>query len=68
VPQYYVEHNYSSIISSEVFDLAQHEFKKRKDEGRFTTSGGCFSSKIVCGEFGRFYGSKVWQTQANAEE
>jgi site-specific DNA recombinase len=62
VPQYYVEHSHSAIISSEVFDLAQHEFKKRKSEGRYTTSGGCFSSKVVCGECGSFYGSKVWHS------
>jgi site-specific DNA recombinase len=62
VPQYYVEKSHPAIIFPEVFDLAQHEFKKRKSIGRYTTSSGCFSSKVICGECGSFYGSKVWHS------
>ena len=62
IPQYYVENSHPAIITPEVFDIAQHEFNKRKSDGRYTTSGGCFSSKIVCGQCGSFYGSKVWHS------
>jgi len=62
VPQYYVENSHPAIITPEVFDLAQHEFNKRKSANGYKTGGGCFSGKIVCGECGSFYGSKVWHS------
>ncbi len=45
-----------------MFDFVQHELKKRKDVKGYKTGGGCFSGKIVCGECGGFYGSKVWHS------
>ena len=60
VPQYYVENSHEAIISPEVFDLVQYEFEKRK--GRVQSSANCFSSKIVCGDCGSFYGSKIWHS------
>lgn len=62
IPQYYVENSHPAIITSEVFDLVQHEIKKRKNSKGYKTGGGCFSGKIVCGECGSFYGSKVWHS------
>lgn len=62
VPQYYVENSHPAIIEPEVFDLVQAEIKKRKAAGRQQSGIGCFSSKIVCGECGGFYGSKVWHS------
>lgn len=62
VPQYYVENSHPAIISPEVYDLAQQEIKKRKKVKGYKTSGSCFSGKIVCGECGSFYGSKVWHS------
>lgn len=62
VPQYYVENSHPAIISAEVFDLVQQEIKKRKNTKGYKTGGGCFSGKIVCGECGSFYGSKVWHS------
>ena len=62
VPQYYVKNSHEAIISPEVYDLVQEEFKKRT-RGIFNHS--CvspFSSKIVYGECGGFYGSKVWHS------
>lgn len=64
IPQYYVENSHPAIITSEVFDLVQHEIKKRKDANGYKTGGGCFSGKIVCGECGSFYGSKVWHSSS----
>ncbi|MCX7749146.1 MAG: recombinase family protein [Clostridia bacterium] len=62
IPQYYVENSHPAIISPEVFDLAQHELRKRKNAKGYKTGSGCFSGKIVCGKCGSFYGSKVWHS------
>jgi len=62
LPQFYVEGSHPAIISSQVFDLVQHEFKKRKNVKGYKTGSGCFSGKIICGECGGFYGSKVWHS------
>lgn len=60
IPQYYVENSHPAIISPEVFDMVQYEFKKRK--GQVQSGANCFSSKIICGKCGSFYGSKVWHS------
>ncbi len=62
VPQYYVENSHPAIISPDVFDMVQHEMKRRKESGGHHSGASCFSSKIVCGECGYFYGSKVWHS------
>lgn len=62
VPQYYVDNSHPAIITPEVFDLVQHELKKRKSAKGYKTGGSCFSGRIVCGECGSFYGSKVWHS------
>jgi len=61
VPQYYVENSHPAIITPEVFDIVQHEMKRRKGVG-YTSRISCFSSKIICGECGGFFGSKVWHS------
>lgn len=62
VPQYYVENSHPAIITPEVFDLVQHEIRKRKNAKGYKTGGGCFSGKIICGDCGSFFGSKVWHS------
>lgn len=62
VPQYYVENSHPAIIAPEVFDIVQIEMKKRKSDGQRQSGVSCFSSKIVCGQCGGFYGSKVWHS------
>ena len=62
IPQYYVENSHPAIISPEVYDLVQHELNKRREVKGYKTGGSCFSGKIVCGECGSFYGSKVWHS------
>ena len=61
VPQFYVENSHSAIISSEVWDEVQIELKHRK-ELKYSSRAGCFSSRIVCGDCGSFYGRKVWHS------
>lgn len=61
LPQYYVEQSHPAIISPEVFDEVQRELKRRR-EARYVGRSGCFSSKIICGECGSYYGRKVWHS------
>ena len=61
LPQYYVEQSHPAIISPEVFDEVQQELKRRR-EARYVGRSGCFSSKIICGECGSYYGRKVWHS------
>ena len=62
VPQYYVENSHPAIVTEEVFDLVQHELRRRRQKGRHTSAASMFSNRIVCGECGAFYGSKVWHS------
>lgn len=61
VPQYYVTNSHPAIVSEEIFDLVQSELEKRKGK-RYTSSTSCFSSRIICGDCGGVYGSKVWHS------
>ena len=58
LPQYYVENNHEAIVDRETFDAVQQvlENKGRK------SSTTIFSSKLVCGDCGHFFGSKVWHS------
>ncbi|MHB1652326.1 MAG: recombinase family protein [Desulfitobacteriaceae bacterium] len=60
VPQYYVQNSHPAIIEPEEFDAVQAEFERRKDLGRPSGCNSPFTAKIVCGDCGGFYGSKVW--------
>jgi len=61
VPQFYVKDSHPAIVSPEAFDEVQAELARRK-AARYSCRGGCFSSRIVCGECGAFYGPKVWHS------
>ena len=63
VPQYYVENSHPAIISQETYDLAQAELARRASLGKKFSGNGLFFCKIVCGECGGMYGSKVWHGQ-----
>lgn len=59
IPQYYVEKNHEPIIEPEVWDFVQELIKntpKNKND--------IFSSKIVCGCCGSFYGAKTWHSNS----
>lgn len=62
IPQYYVTGSHDAIISPEVFDLVQHEIERRQKLGRRYSSTSIFSSRIICGECGGIFGSKVWNS------
>ncbi|MBQ7573255.1 MAG: recombinase family protein [Clostridia bacterium] len=62
VPQYYVEGHHDPIISPDEFEIIQAEIKKRAELGRKYSAASIFSSKILCGDCGSFYGSKFWHS------
>ena len=62
VPQYYVKQSHEAIISPEIYDLVQDELKKREQAKVNHSCRSIFSSKIICGECGGFYGPKVWHS------
>ena len=62
VPQYYVEHSHEPIITPEEFDKVQTEFERRKRISRQYSGKSIFSSRIICGDCGSFFGSKVWNS------
>lgn len=59
--QYYVKNHHAPIVSEEVFDAVQ---KKMKSKAKKKKQSGArdFSSLIVCGDCGAYYGSKVWHS------
>lgn len=58
LPQYYVENNHEAIVDRETFDAVQ-QVLDTKGKNSSTT---IFSSKLVCGDCGHFFGSKVWHS------
>jgi len=61
VPQYYVQGSHPPIVGAELFDYVQSELKRRKGIGNIAGTS-CFSGRIVCGDCGSIYGSKVWHS------
>lgn len=59
LPQYYVENNHEAIVDKETFDAVQAALD-RKEKGKGSTI--LFSSKLVCGDCGHYFGSKVWHS------
>ena len=62
IPQYYIEHSHPAIVSPEVFNLVQQEFERRSKTGGYQSSQSCFSNRLICGDCGGAYGSKVWHS------
>ncbi len=62
VPQYYVEHSHEAIINPTEWDMVQAEVSRRKALGRAYSGNSVFSSKLVCGDCGGFFGQKVWHS------
>ena len=62
VPQYYVENSHPAIIEPDEWALVQTEFARRKAMGNTYSGKSVLSAKLVCEDFGSFYGSKVWHS------
>ena len=64
VPQYYVEHSHEAIIDPEEWERVQLELAKRKNSTRRTQCNSPFSGKLICGDCGEIFGSKVWHSNS----
>ena len=62
IPQYYVENSHPAIIAPMEWEIVQREISRRKAIGRKYSGGSVFSSRLICGDCGEFYGSKVWHS------
>ena len=62
VPQYYVEGSHPAIIEPDEWEHVQAEFSRRNTLGKSYSGKSVLSSKLVCGDCGSFYGSKVWHS------
>ncbi len=65
LPQFYIENSHPAIILPETFDLVQSELQKRQACRQRIRSNSPFAAKIVCGQCGGYYGSKVWHSNRN---
>lgn len=54
-----MENNHEAIVDKETFDAVQAALD-RKEKGKGSTT--LFSSKLVCGDCGHYFGSKVWHS------
>ena len=64
IPQFYVENSHPAIIEPDEFDAVQAELERRLKLGRPVSCNTPFSARIVCGECGGWYGSKVWHSNS----
>lgn len=62
VPQYYVENSHPAIIDRNEWEMVQGEMARRKVQSKRHNSLSPFSAKLICGDCGNFYGSKVWHS------
>ena len=60
VPQYYVENSHPAIIEPNEWDLVQTEMARRKAIGRKYSGNSVLSTRLICGDCGEYFGSKVW--------
>lgn len=62
IPQYYVENSHPAIIDPDEWEVVQHEVARRRALGRKYSGNSVFATRIICGDCGGFYGSKVWNS------
>lgn len=63
VPQYYVEESHPAIIVPEEWRKVQVEIARRSQYDHKANCVSPFSGKILCGDCGAVYGSKVWHSK-----
>ena len=64
LPQYYVEGDHEAIIPPETFELVQQEMNRRLSKDKRYSGVDIFSSRLICGECGSYYGAKVWHSNS----
>lgn len=50
------------LIEPDVWDMVQEEIDRRKKYGSSYSGNSTFSTRLVCGECGSLYGTKVWHS------
>jgi len=64
LPQYYVENSHPAIIDKEEWEIVQAELMRREQIGAAYSGNSIFSSKLICGDCGGFYGKKKWHSNS----
>ena len=62
LPQYLVTDNHPGIILKSEWEQTQAELVRRREKGFKFSATSIFSSKLICGDCGGFYGKKVWHS------
>ena len=62
IQQFYVEDCHPAIIPPAVFDMVQRQLEVRHPGKDRQSCASVFSGKIVCGDCGSYFGSKVWHS------
>jgi len=62
LPMYYIEEDHEAIIPPETYQMVQEEMRRRKEAGSNMQCVSIFSSRIICGECGGYYGRKIWHS------
>lgn len=64
LPMYHISEDHEAIIPPEKYKMVQDEMRRRKEAGGRAQSVSIFSSRIICGDCGGFYGRKVWHSNS----
>lgn len=62
LPQYIIENSHEAIIPEETWELVQLEMERRRRMGNRFSAKGPLASRLVCGDCGAFFGSKIWHS------
>ena len=65
--QYIVRNSHEPIIDPETFERVQEMIALRKPYAARLRDDYPFSAKLICGDCGSFYGSKVWHNRGNTD-
>ena len=65
--QYLVQNSHDPIIEPAVFDRVQELLRKHNAYRVKIRDNSPFSTKLICGDCGGFYGHKVWHNHNNTE-
>ena len=62
LPQYFIENSHTPIIPEDTWELVQLEMERRRRMGSRFSAKGPLASRLVCGDCGAFFGSKIWHS------
>ncbi len=68
VPQYYVTANHEAIINPAVWEFVNGELDKHSKFQRSSNRTRSFSSTLVCGDCGSYFGAKTWHAGSKYEK